>query len=58
MKRNDDQITFKLSRLLRNELEGAAVADGRDLSGLIRKVLIDYASARICERSKQDKVAA
>jgi hypothetical protein len=49
MKR-DDQVTFRLARPLRDELKAAAEADELALSGLVRKVLIDFATKRIVER--------
>jgi hypothetical protein len=51
MKRNDNQITLKLAGTLRAELEEAAAADGRGLSGLVRKVLIDFAARRVTARA-------
>jgi hypothetical protein len=50
MKKRDDQITFRVSSPLRAELEAAAGADELALSGLVRKVLIDFATKRIVER--------
>ena len=51
----DDQIVVRISRPLRAALENAAMADGdRGLSGLVRKVLIDYAANHITERAGAD----
>jgi hypothetical protein len=54
MKRRDDQITLRVAGTLRAELEAAASADDIGLSGLVRKVLIDYAAQRIAERAGAD----
>jgi hypothetical protein len=35
---------------LRDELESAARADGRPLSNQIRKILLDFAAARVISR--------
>jgi predicted HicB family RNase H-like nuclease len=51
MKKRDDQITLRVAGTLRAELEAAASADDVALSGLVRKVLIDYAAKRITERA-------
>jgi hypothetical protein len=51
MKR-DDQITLRIPRPLRAALEDAALADGdRGLSGICRKVLIDFAAKHVTERA-------
>jgi hypothetical protein len=51
MKRNDAQVCLKLSGPLRAALEDEAASEARGLSGLIRKVLIEHAAARITERA-------
>jgi hypothetical protein len=50
MKKRDDQITLRVSGPLRAELEAAASADDLGLSGLVRRVLIDYATKRVVAR--------
>lgn len=50
MKRNDAQVCLKLAGPLRAALEGEAAIDGRGLSGLIRKILVDHAARRIVSR--------
>jgi uncharacterized protein (DUF1778 family) len=50
MRKRDDQITLRVATALRAELEAAASADDLGLSGLVRKVLIDYAAKRVIER--------
>lgn len=54
MKKRDDQITLRVAGTLRAELEAAASADEMGLSGLVRKVLIDFAAKRITERTGAD----
>jgi hypothetical protein len=54
MKKRDDQITLRVAGTLRAELEAAASADDLGLSGLVRKVLIDYAAKRVIERVGAD----
>jgi hypothetical protein len=49
MKKRDDQITLRLAGTLRAELEAVASADELSLSGLVRKVLINFATARVVE---------
>jgi len=53
MKRRDDQITLRLAGSLRAELEREAAEDGRELSSLIRKILVDHAAQRVVDRSTQ-----
>jgi hypothetical protein len=43
----DGKISVRIPQPLRSALEKAAVADERDLSDLVRLVLIDYAAKRI-----------
>jgi len=50
MQRNDAQVSLKLARPLRAELEDWAAAESRGLSSLIRKILVDQAAKRITER--------
>jgi hypothetical protein len=49
-KRRDAQLNIRVPQPLRAELEDAASADELGLSGLCRKVLIDYATKRVVER--------
>jgi hypothetical protein len=49
-RRSNDQITLRVAGELRATLEKEAAAESRGLSGLCRKVLIDYATRRIVER--------
>jgi hypothetical protein len=51
MRKRDDQITLRVATALRAELEAAASADDLGLSGLVRKVLIDFAAKRVIERA-------
>jgi uncharacterized protein (DUF1778 family) len=51
--RRDDQITIRLAGTLRAELERAAAEDGRELSSLIRKILVDHAAQRVVDRATQ-----
>jgi hypothetical protein len=51
MKRRDDQITLRVSGPLRAALEDAASADDLGLSGLVRRVLIEFATRRVIARS-------
>ena len=51
MKKRDDQITLRVAGTLRTELEAAASADELSLSGVVRRVLIDFATKRITERA-------
>jgi hypothetical protein len=46
----DEQIVIRVATPLKRELEAAAAADEHDLSGLVRKVLIDFAAKRIVLR--------
>jgi hypothetical protein len=47
----EEQIVVRLARPLREELESAAQADGRPLSNQVRKILIDFATARVVART-------
>jgi hypothetical protein len=47
----DDQIHLRVAGTLRAELEAAASADDVGLSGLVRRVLIEFATKRITERA-------
>jgi len=51
--RRDDQSTIRLAGTLRAELERAAAEDGRELSSLIRKILVDHAAQRVVDRATQ-----
>jgi hypothetical protein len=46
----DDQLVIRVASSLRGELEAAAAEDGRELSDLVRRVLIDFAEKRFIER--------
>jgi hypothetical protein len=46
----EDQLVVRVSRSLKSELEAAASADGRGLSSMVRRVLIDWASQRVVNR--------
>jgi hypothetical protein len=46
----EDQLVIRVSRSLKSELETAAVADGRALSSVVRRVLVEWASQRVVER--------
>jgi hypothetical protein len=50
-KKCDDQITVRIAAPLRVELEHAAADDGRELSSLVRKILIDHAAQRVVDRA-------
>jgi hypothetical protein len=45
-----EQLVVRVSRPLKTELESAAQDDGRVLSNQIRKILIDFAAARVLDR--------
>jgi hypothetical protein len=47
----EDQIVVRVAKPLRDELEIAARADGRPLASQVRKILTDFAAARILERA-------
>jgi hypothetical protein len=42
MKKRDDQITLRISGELRTALEAEATADKRDLSSMVRAILISH----------------
>lgn len=46
----DQMIVVRVATPLRSELEAAAVEEGRTLSNLVRKILIDHASERLAGR--------
>jgi uncharacterized protein (DUF1778 family) len=46
----EEVIRVRVSGSLRAELEQAAADDGRDLSSLVRKILIDHTAQRMVER--------
>jgi hypothetical protein len=50
-KRYDNQVCLKLAGPLRETLEVEAMARGRSLSWVIRKILIEYAAQRVVERA-------
>ena len=43
----DHQIVLRIAEPLREILESEAAADSRNLSSLIRKILVDHAAHRI-----------
>jgi hypothetical protein len=45
-----DQLVVRVAKPLRAELESAAQDDGRVLSNQVRKILIDFAAARVIDR--------
>jgi hypothetical protein len=53
MKRRDGQITLRIAGELRAALEAEAVAESRELSGLIRKILVDHSTKRITGRANR-----
>jgi predicted HicB family RNase H-like nuclease len=46
----EDQLVIRVSRSLKSELEIAAAADGRALSSVVRRVLVEWASQRVVDR--------
>jgi hypothetical protein len=46
----DQQIVVRIAEPLRTELEAAAEQDGRVLSSMVRRVLVDWAARRVIER--------
>jgi predicted HicB family RNase H-like nuclease len=58
MKKRDEQITFRVSGPLRAALVAEARSEEQELSGLIRKVLINHAANRIAERAGADAEGA
>ena len=51
-----EQLVIRVAKPLRDELESAARADGRPLSNQVRKILIDFATARVTERAEAGAV--
>ena len=49
-KTRDGRIIVRVAMPLRDVLESEATADGRNLSSLIRKILIDHAARQIVAR--------
>ena len=47
----EEQLVIRIAKPLRDELESAAQADGRPLSNHVRKILIDFATARVLGRT-------
>jgi hypothetical protein len=54
-KRRDDQICLRVPGSLRAALEDAAGADELGLSGLCRKILIEFATKHITERASANQ---
>lgn len=52
--RFEEQLVIRVAKPLREELEAAAMADGRPLSNQIRKVLTEFATARVLSRTSAD----
>ena len=49
----DNQLpTIRVSPPLRRELEAAAAEDGRSLSDLVRRVLVNFAEQRLAAREE------
>ncbi len=46
----EEQLVVRIARPLRAELESAAQDDGRVLSNQVRKILVDFAAARVIDR--------
>lgn len=53
MKKRDDQITLRIAGSLRAALEDEAAADSRELSSLVRKILIEHAAERAVARAER-----
>jgi hypothetical protein len=49
----DEQIMIRLSTPLRRELELAAEQDGRPVSALARRILVNWAEKHFAEREAQ-----
>lgn len=49
-KLRDEQLVIRVAARLRRELEIAAAEEGRELSDLTRRVLMDFAEKRFAER--------
>jgi hypothetical protein len=49
----EDQLVVRVSRSLKSELEAAASADSRGLSSMVRRVLIEWASQRVVDRTSK-----
>jgi hypothetical protein len=48
----DEQLVVRLARPLKRELEGAAAEERRrSTADLVREILVDWAAARMTERS-------
>jgi hypothetical protein len=49
----DDQIPpIRVGRQLREQLEAAAAEEGRSLSNLARRILVDFAEKRLATREQ------
>jgi hypothetical protein len=49
----NQRVIVRVAGELRAVLEDEAVTDGRNLSNLVRKILIDHAVARVAEHSNE-----
>jgi hypothetical protein len=59
MKLRDDRVGVRLNGTLRAHLEDEALASGRSLSNLIRKILIDHTAERVaCAAATEQRRAA
>ena len=52
------QLVVRVAAPLRGELEAEAAEDSRDLSSLVRKILIAHAAERAVARARSEGVAA
>jgi len=52
----EEQIVIRVPGPLRDELASAAQADDRPLSTYVRKLLIDFATARVIDRQHSDVI--
>lgn len=58
MSKRDQRIVVRVAAPLRAALESEAAADGRELSNLVRRILIDHAAERIVASSDLRRQAA
>jgi hypothetical protein len=48
----EDQLVIRVAGPLRQVLENAAQQDGRTLSSMVRRILVDFVATQISDRAK------
>jgi hypothetical protein len=48
----EEQLVVRVAGPLRQQLETAAQQDGRTLSSMVRRILLDWAAAQVSGRAK------